>query len=251
MSKDTQSFFEFSQIFTQLSIFYHLHFEAFVLKYIQSMKGFGKMLIVILTLVIVTVVLSPLLVALILMLPHISIVYKRGRMIKYITHAASESGFSVTHLHRLVCLSPNRADRYDLLVHNSERAYAIKLWSATKKQSTVVISRDGTVCECRRIPEPLSPDSERIYSIKGKKLSVPITKCNFKVKKGITVDHILMYYPRNKDTFLDFGTHKKRLGDGDRIFGKTVCSPTRFYKLLTSYNLPEEETDSAQERSDQ
>ncbi len=204
------------------------------------------MLILVVILIIATVVLSPFLVALILMFPHASVVYRRRRMIKYITHTAEKQGFCVTPLHRLVCLSPNRGARYDILVQNRERAYAIKLWSFSKKQSTVVISKDGTVCEYRRVPEPLSPNTERNYSIRGKKRNVPVTEQNFKIKKDKPVEFIMMYYPRNKDTFLDFGTHKKRLENGDRVFGKTVCSPTGFCKLLEEQNVSQDCADNAQ-----
>ena len=203
------------------------------------------MLILIITLVIVTIVLSPFLIALILMFPHAFVVYRRRRMIKYITHTAEKQGFSVTPLHKFAALSSNFGSRYDILVQNGERAYAIKLWSFSEKQSTVVISKDGTMCEYRRVPQPLSPEAERSYGIKGKKHGVPVTKQNFKIKRDKPLELIMMYYPRNKNTFLDFGTHKKRLENGDRIFGKTVCSPTSFCKLLTEQNASCDGADNA------
>ena len=195
----------------------------------HTTKGKCKMLFVILTLLVVAGVLSP----------YISVAVKRKKMIKRIVSVARASGFRVRALHRLVCFSFNRADGFDLLIENREQAFAVKLWSTARKNSVLVIRGDGSFYETQSVPEPFAPGEKPEHQLRGRAKSVPITKQNFKLKKGKPITAIMLYYPSNKEAVVDFGNGRiAQLEMGDRVFDKILCSPARLEKMLKS-NAPE------------
>ena len=165
--------------------------------------------------------------------PYIVTVYKRHRILKKLSALARKSGFRVRKLHRFVCFSFNRAPKYDLLFEDKNKAYAVKLWSAVRSEATLYIRADGTVTERREIPAVMDNDKIREDSVSTRPHRVPITKNNFKVRKGKSVEGVLLYYPPNKQMVLCAQNARRQLGSGDSVMGKVVCSPARFAKMLT------------------
>lgn len=165
--------------------------------------------------------------------PYIVTVYKRHRILKKLSALARKSGFRVRKLHRFVCFSPNRAPKYDLLFEDKNKAYAVKLWSAVRSDSTLYIRADGTVTERREIPAVMDNDTAKDDSVSTKPRRVPVTRNNFKVRKGKSVETVLLYYPPNKQIILCASNERRQLGSGDSVMGKVICSPARFAKMLT------------------
>jgi len=124
------------------------------------------MIIVIIPVVIALFFLSPVFVAAILLFPYAVTAFKRYKMLRHLYKTAELCGYRVRPLHKWVCFSTNFADKYDILIENSERAYVIKLWSAKKPDRTLVINKDGTVCESYVVPGGLS--AEEKYVVTGK-----------------------------------------------------------------------------------
>ena len=164
--------------------------------------------------------------------PYIIVVRKRQRMLKRLTLVARRSGFRVRRLHRFVCFSFNRAPKYDLLFESRTHAYAVKLWSAVRKNATLYIKANGAVMEKMDIPAVMDTEVSSERAVSGREKRVPITANNFKVKKDKTVVRVMLYYPPNKKMILISGESQKSIGSGDRLFDKTVFSPGKFEQML-------------------
>lgn len=175
-----------------------------------------------------------LLIALGIASPYISVVMKRRKMLKRITAAAAENGCKIRTLHKFVCLSPNRGAQYDLIIGNKTRVYPIKLWSAVRRNSTLVIKKNGYVFETYGTASPLHTENAKKYTVKGRELAVRATRDNFKVRSDRTVTPILLYYPCNKLVLADLGNSKRKIEFGDTVFKKILCSPTMLEKMLAS-----------------
>ncbi len=174
--------------------------------------------------------------ALLVASPYIVIVYKRRRMLKRLKYVAHASGFRVRHLHRAVCLSLNRTPKYDLLFENRDRAFAVKLWSATRRDSSLVILPDGRVAQVSKVPTELHTDEGKDRTvITGMARRLPRTKQNFNVKKDKPVDKFLLCYPPNKNIFVWQGGKRIKLSWGATLFGKVICLPSEFERMLLCF----------------
>jgi hypothetical protein len=178
---------------------------------------------------------SPAIVAAILLSPYITTYFKRLRMLKHLYKTAELCGYRVRHLHKWVSFSTNRADCYDLLIENSERAYVIKLWSAKNKEKTLTINKDGTFYESSLVPGGLSVQEH--YVVTDKPKSVPVTRSNFKVKRTKTLELVMLYYPENERVLIDLKDKIVPLAEGDIVFGKRVFTPETLKKLLRRYRV--------------
>ncbi len=172
------------------------------------------------------------LLCLLVLSPYIIIAVKRARVLRRLSAAAKKSGFRVRRLHRFVCLSFNRAPRYDLLFESRERAFAVKLWSATNARGTLVINADGRAYERASLPPELDTEAERerIYTTRARR--VPVTRSNFRIRQGKEIEYILLYAPQNKSAVLSNGKGHRALHNGERVFGKLLCTPKYFEEIL-------------------
>ncbi len=173
---------------------------------------------------------------LILLSPYIVSVCKRRRMLSHLTSVAKDSGFRVHRLHRLVSLSRNRAPYYDLLLESKERAYAVKLWSATNMHASLIIGEDGTFCERAMLPPTLDTDSAQSRAHTTKRRSVPRTRKNFKIKEGKPLECFMLCYPQNKAVLIEGRGGRRTLQSGERIFDKILCTPKYLLELISNNN---------------
>ncbi len=173
---------------------------------------------------------SPVIVAGILLFPFAFVAIKRNKMLAHLYKTADLCGYRVRPLHKLVFLSHNRDDRYDILIENDTHAYVIKLWSAKRSDSTLVINKNGTYYEGTVVPSGLSKEEK--FVVTGKPKAVPVTRENYRVKKTKKLEKILLYYPENEKVQIDLGDRRVPLVEGQRIFGKTVLTPKTFEKML-------------------
>lgn len=178
-------------------------------------------------------IISVALVVLLVISPYVVTVWKRYKMLRRLTAVAAKNGFRIRRLRKLVCFSLNRAKKYDILFENKSCAYAVKLWSATKKDSTLVIKANGSIFLSSMSASPLYVDGTAKERRKNSRItSVPVTQNNFRVRKGKPVVNVLLYYPPYKEVVLDLGKSKRRVESGDRLFDKVFCVPAYFEKIL-------------------
>ncbi len=188
-----------------------------------------------------------LLLAALVLSPCIITACKRKKMLARLTLTARKNGFRVRRLHRLVYFARNRAPIYDMLFENRERAFAVKLWSASNARATLIIDKNGSVCERALLPPELDThlSGERVHTTKYKQ--IPITRRNFTLKQDKPTEYIMLYYPQNKAVILQNGEQKKYLRSSDRIFDKILCTPKYFAELLINSNTKNvNETDSGE-----
>ncbi len=173
-----------------------------------------------------------LLIALLAASPYIAAAFGRARLIKRLKRVAQHRGYTVHRLHVLVCLPQNRAPRYDLLFTRGEQAYAVKLWSAIRKNGMLTVSENGRACECTRIPPELETAEGRERTVRTRARRVPPTKNNFKLRAGVSLTPVMLYYPSGNGIVLLQGGRWVKLTSGDKLFGKLLCSPPYFEKIL-------------------
>ena len=183
------------------------------------------MVIVLVALASVIFVSSPIIVLAILLFPYAVVVKKRMAMLSQIEKAAAQKGYKMFALHRAVPFSKNRSTSFDFLIENKDSAVAIKLWSAVKCENTLVINSDRTAIEISASPEPIKARRKNALVTVKRSYKIPVPAVKFPVRRGQTVEKILLYYPKYSMTLLDYGKERRELEDGDRIFGMTVCSP--------------------------
>lgn len=165
--------------------------------------------------------------------PYIAVVRKRKKMIKRLTYVARKNGFRVRQSRRFVCISPNRGRKYDMLFESRECAYAVKLWSAVRRNSTLCI-RGGKVSEHVLLPQVLDTEqcAERRMGVAER--AVPVTANPFRLRHIKPVTNVLLYYPPNKDIICFSKNSTKRVRIGDRVFDKLLCSPGKLEELLAA-----------------
>ncbi len=173
-----------------------------------------------------------LLLALLVAVPYITVLYKRARMLRRLVRIARREGFRVRRLHRVPYLCLNRAKKYDLLFEAPTHAYAVKLWSAVKKNTVLNVKGGGAVMESVAVSNPFEPTTRKPYVLDGFWHRVPVTKNNFKLRKGkLPVGILLCYPPYNK--IVNVGASgKSKVEWGDKIFEKILCNPLSFEEIL-------------------
>lgn len=172
-----------------------------------------------------------LLVALGVLSPYISVILKRRKMLRRICFVARQSGFRVRRLHRFVCFSFNRGKGYDLLFECKTYAYAVKLWSAVRK-NTILTVRGGRISETGESAVPLDTGKTTPVSIRGKEKKVPVTRNNFKVRNGKQVTNVLICYPSYRQVITVGTSGQKTVASKDVLFDKLFVFPGVFEKML-------------------
>lgn len=174
-----------------------------------------------------------LLTALVVLSPYIVILRKRYKMLKRLTAISEKYGFRVRCLHKLVLLSLNTGKKYDILFENRKCAYAVKLWSAAKKEAQLIANPDGRFFLTSTAVTPLNVDGNKAErSVRSRIYTLSPTQNNVKVKKGKPVISILLYYPQYKGVFLTVDKRRIRITDGSKLFDKIVCSPAYFERIM-------------------
>lgn len=173
-----------------------------------------------------------LLLALLVAVPYITVLYKRARMLRRLVRVARREGFRVRRLHRVPYLCLNRAKKYDLLFEAPTHAYAVKLWSAVKRNTVLNVKGGGRVMESVSVSNPFEPTTRKPYVLDGFWHRVPITKNNFKLRRGKLPIGILLCYPSYEKILNVSASGNKRVEPGDKIFEKILCNPMSFEEIL-------------------
>ena len=173
-----------------------------------------------------------LILSLLVAVPYIAVLNKRARMLRRLVRVARREGFRVRRLHRFPYLCLNRARKYDLLFEAPNHAYAVKLWSAVKSNTVLNVRGGGTIMESVTVTNPFEPITRKPYVLNGFWHRVPVTKNNFKLRRGKLPVGILLCYPSYNKIVSVGASGKTEIEWGDKLFEKIVCNPRSFEEIL-------------------
>lgn len=164
--------------------------------------------------------------------PYITGIMLKSRMLKALRMTARASGFRYRRSYKNIFFVRNRSPKYDIVIYNEKKLYAVKLWSSYFAYNTLAITKKGKVSEHRRTrPVFQMTDSNTVYT-RGFAHSVPKTRLPRKYAKGRDVERILLVYPSYESIVVESGKGELKLKTGDELFEKLLYSPSAFLKKL-------------------
>ena len=173
-----------------------------------------------------------LLICMILLAPYAILLVRRHKTVQEIKEVAIGCGFKVKPLHKLVFFSRNRGKEYDYMLVGKHRIYAVKLWSATRADSTLVVCGKSSYYVSGRVSEPFEQRDRGEYNLHSRRLNVPETKHSLKVRQDREIVGIMLVSPAYKRVIQRRGNDILVYEQGDKIFGKRMYYPDGFKALL-------------------
>ncbi len=164
--------------------------------------------------------------------PYVSALILKARMVKRLVMTAEAEGFRYRRSFRSIFLTRNLSRKYDMVIYNEKKLYAVKLWSAYFAYCDLVLTRNGRVREERRTRTVFRIHGRDSIYAKGRQMRVPRLKLNKKYAVGRDVERVLLIYPSYESIRAESGGGFVTLKTGDTVFDKTVCSPSAFVKKL-------------------
>ena len=165
----------------------------------------------------------------------------RMRMLRRLERVCRENGFRFRPLKKPLWFVRNRGDKYELLIENQTRVLAVKLWSAYRRDSVLVLARDGKISERRQAPVVLDVrrNAQGTKSVRGggrvRRTILPLSQ-----KDRRSVTKLLLVYPSYQKMMRQTGEGEISLHSGDVIFDKILISPSALEKLLTEEKIEKE-----------
>ena len=163
--------------------------------------------------------------------PYAAAAVSRFRMLRRLARVSRGLGFRFRH-RGMPSVARNRGRRYDLLIENEEKIFAVKLWSAYRRDSALLVNEIGEIRERRRIREPLSVRRKKPQHHRSLALAVPRTRLTLRKTESRSVTRILLVYPSYREVLAERDCRTVRLGSGDNLFDKLLYSPSAFEALL-------------------
>ena len=165
--------------------------------------------------------------------PYWSAAILRTRMLRRLKRTCREMGFRLRPLRSNLFFLRNRADSYDLLIEGRDRIYAVKLWSAYRRDGTLLITRDGRVRERRQAPVVLDVRRDaRGARSEGRAFPVRRTRLALSPKEKRTVTRLLLVYPAYRSIVRQTETGEIPLRCGDDFLDKMLITPIALEKRL-------------------
>ena len=166
--------------------------------------------------------------------PYITGIALKGKMLGALRETARGAGFRYKRSYKNIFFVRNRSSKYDIVIYNEKKLYAVKLWSSYFAYNTLAVTQKGKVSEHRRTrPVFQIADGNVIYT-RGFEHSVPRTKLPRKYAKGREVEKILLVYPSYESIVAESAKGEKKLKTGDELFEKILYSPSAFMTRLKS-----------------
>ena len=182
--------------------------------------------------IVILAILSPLIVATIILFPYIRVGVLRVKMLIFLRSVAEERGFVWRYLRKFPLLSLNSSYGYDFLLVSKQKILVVKLWSAVNTQNTALVCRDKTLLERSVIPEPLAPGAKRRRAVRIKKRRFPTLESNFPTASKRPVERLILYCPKYSATYVQTEKGNIPLKIGSKLFGATVCDQKTIYRFL-------------------
>ena len=181
-----------------------------------------------------------------LLYPYVSAILLRARMLKTLRERARAYGFKYRRFYKNSFLVRNRSPKFDMVIYNEKKLYAVKLWSSYFVHNKLCVTKRGRMFE-RRQTRPVFQMTDKKYTfINTPRLSVPKTRLAKKYLRGREVERILLIYPSYETVGVYDGKSEIKLRTGDELFGKILYSPSAFRELLRSQAPTEQKTKKAE-----
>ena len=169
-----------------------------------------------------------------LLYPYVSAILLRARMLRTLRERARAYGFKYRRFYKNIFFVRNRSPKFDFIVYNEKKLYAVKLWSSYFVHNKLCVTKRGRMFE-RRQTRPVFQMTDKKYTfINTPRLSVPKTRLAKKYLRGREVERILLVYPSYETVAVYDGKNEIKLRTGDELFGKLLYSPSAFRELLRS-----------------
>ncbi len=190
------------------------------------------MTFVVIVIIVVLSILSPFIVAGIILFPYVRAGVARARIFFELRHAAKQRGYVFKPLRRCGFLSLNTSRGFDVLLIGKQKIFAVKLWSAINVQNSALVRPDRTLLERSVVPEPLTPDGKQRRAVRIKKRAFPDLTRNFPPSRRREIELLILYAPKYSSTYVQVGEKNLPLRLGEKLFGATVCDKNTVYRFL-------------------
>lgn len=165
--------------------------------------------------------------------PYLSAMLSRHRMMKRLKKTCRDCGFRFRPLRRVTLLIRNRGNRYDFLIENKTQVLAVKLWSAYRQGSVLVVTDRGRVFERRYAPILMDVRrNAKVSKMEGRRQAVRRTQLPISTKDPRPQTKLLLVYPSYREVLRQVGEQEHPLSSGDVIFDKRLVSPSALERLL-------------------
>ncbi len=169
----------------------------------------------------------------------------RCRMIRRLRRVCGECGFRLRPLRKLWFFARNRGDRYDLFIENKERIFAVKLWSAYRRDDRLVITKRGRIYIRRYAPIVLDVRrGAKAAKNEGREYAIPRTRLPVSQKEKRDITRILLVYPSFRAILRSDEKGESRLISGDSVFDKRLHTPSSLEGVLRSFDRSQEEKEN-------
>ena len=164
--------------------------------------------------------------------PYVSAVILKAKMVNKLIKMADKEGFRYRRSFRSIFFTRNLSRKYDMLIYNEKKLYAVKLWSSYFAYCDLVLTRAGRIREERRSRGVFRIGQRDVLYIKSPSMRVPKLRLQKKFLSGREIERVLLVYPSYENIRAESGRGYVTLKTGDMIFDKTLYSPSAFVKRL-------------------
>ncbi len=145
---------------------------------------------------------------------------------------AKQNDFRAIRLHRLALLSPNLSQYYDFAFESRDKVILIKLWSAVKKDTTLMLASDGTARELTHVRVDIVSNDDSTKRLQGCARRVPKTRLLQKLPEGKNIRKVMLCYPPYKQMIWQQKGERRIIAYGDEVFDKIVLTAGQTEEIL-------------------
>ena len=161
--------------------------------------------------------------------PYILAALRLKKMLSKLRRIAKKQAFNIIDLRPLPWLPKNFGGKYDVIIEGRGITVAVKLLTPIRKNTTLVITPAGEagILSKARAPMDIEPvrGKRRDIDIRSKMKNISELRENWNPVEWKEIDKAFLVYPPFERIIFDDGREKAELRTGDKIFGKTICSP--------------------------
>ena len=164
--------------------------------------------------------------------PYVGALILKAKMVKKLLRTVEKEGYSYRRSFRSTFLTRNLSRKYDIIIYNDKKLYAVKLWSSYFAYCDLVLTRRGRIREERRTRSVFNTNGRNTVYIKSPSCRVPRLKLHKRFTGEREVESLLLIYPSYENIRAESGMGYVTLKTGDTMFDRTIYSPSAFVKKL-------------------
>ena len=162
--------------------------------------------------------------------PYILTALSTAKMLSKLRRIAKREAYHIIPLKKFLWFQRNFSKNYDFLIEGRGITIAVKLFSAVRRNSGLVIKPDGTASISSKQTAPMeiypgTKKKERVGDIFGKNVKISELSENWNVIEGKNVDKVLLVYPSFSEMVFFDGREEAELRSGDTVFEHTIYTP--------------------------